>query len=85
MRLIEAGLRREDARFDLFARRTSMSEGADNLSLDEGHRVASATRAGFPLGTVLRLLGDGYVLVRWDGNVLETAHHRDLLRVDRET
>lgn len=61
-----------------------MITGADDPSLSEGQRVASATRTDFPLGTVLRILGDGYVLVRWDGNVLETAHHQDLIRVERD-
>lgn len=62
-----------------------MSNSADDPSFDKGQRVASATRAEFPLGTVLRPLGGGYVLVQWDGNILETAHHRDLRRIDLES
>jgi hypothetical protein len=47
-----------------------------------GDRVAAVTRPGFPLGTVLKLMELGYVLVRWDGDVLETAHYRQLAKAD---
>jgi len=50
----------------------------------EGDRVAAASRPGFPLGTVLKVMDLGYLLVRWDSNVLETAHHRELVRIDTE-
>lgn len=46
-----------------------------------GDRVCAATRPGFPLGTVVQLLDDHYVLVRWDGDVLETADYRQLHKV----
>ena len=48
----------------------------------EGDRVAAVTRPGFPYGTVIKLMELGYVLVQWDGNVLETAHHRELIKAD---
>ncbi|MET0496887.1 MAG: hypothetical protein ABW106_01315 [Steroidobacteraceae bacterium] len=47
----------------------------------EGDRVCAGSRPGFPQGTVIRNLNDGYVLVRWDGDVLETAHHLKLSQV----
>jgi len=43
-----------------------------------GDRVRAVRRTGFPVGTVLGLLDKDYVLVRWDGDTLETAHHEDL-------
>jgi hypothetical protein len=51
----------------------------------EGDRVRALRRTHFPDGTVVKLMELGYVLVRWDGNVLETAHHSELLKVDIET
>lgn len=50
----------------------------------EGARVAAASRPGFPLGTVLKIMDLGYLLVRWDSNVLETAHHRELVAVEMD-
>jgi hypothetical protein len=44
-----------------------------------GDLVRAARRAEFPQGTVVQLLEDGYVLVQWNGQLLETAHHSDLL------
>jgi hypothetical protein len=44
----------------------------------EGARVRAVSRPGFPHGTVVKLLDQGFLLVRWDGDVLETAHHREL-------
>ena len=44
----------------------------------EGDRVRAPRRAQFPQGTVVKLMDGGYVLVRWDGDVLETAHHSEL-------
>ena len=44
----------------------------------EGDRVRAARRPEFPDGTVLKLLGLGYLLIRWDSDVLETAHHSEL-------
>ena len=46
----------------------------------EGDRVAAVSRPGFPAGTVVKLMDRGFLLVRWDGDVLETAHHGDLLK-----
>jgi hypothetical protein len=44
----------------------------------EGDRVRAPRRPHFPQGTVVRLMDNGYLLVRWDGDVLETAHHSEL-------
>lgn len=44
----------------------------------EGDRVMAPSRPGFPSGTVMKRLTQGYVLVRWDANVLETASHSEL-------
>ena len=51
-------------------------------ALLEGDRVSALRRAHFPNGTVMKVMELGYVLVRWDGDVLETAHHSDLTKVD---
>lgn len=48
----------------------------------EGDRVAAISRPGFPSGTVLKLMDLGFLLVRWDSDVLETAHHRDLTKAE---
>jgi len=45
---------------------------------EEGERVRAPARPQFPLGTVVKLMDKGFVLVRWDGDVLETAHHSEL-------
>ncbi|MGH8177877.1 MAG: hypothetical protein ACREV5_16600 [Steroidobacter sp.] len=50
--------------------------------LAEGDRVRALKRPGFPLGSVLRLLNSGFVLVRWDSGVLETAHSAELVKVE---
>jgi hypothetical protein len=47
----------------------------------EGDRVRAPRRPRFPEGTVVKLMDNGYLLVRWDGDVLETAHHSELERV----
>ena len=44
----------------------------------EGDRVRAARRPEFPDGTVLRLMDLGYLLIRWDSDVLETAHYSEL-------
>ena len=49
-------------------------------SFAEGDRVAAVSRPGFPSGTVLKLMDLGFLLVRWDSDVLETAHHRELIK-----
>jgi len=43
-----------------------------------GDVVRALRRPGFPDGTIIQLLDDGFVLVRWRGELLETAHCRDL-------
>lgn len=48
----------------------------------EGDRVSALSRPGFPSGTVIKLMDQGFLLVRWDGDVLETAHHRELTKAD---
>jgi hypothetical protein len=53
-------------------------------SFAEGDRVMAPSRPGFPAGTVVKLLTQGHVLVRWDGNVLETASHGELDRSDSD-
>lgn len=52
------------------------------LSFVEGDRVMAPARPGFPAGTVVKLLTQGHVLVRWDGNVLEAANRSELDRSD---
>jgi hypothetical protein len=49
----------------------------------EGDRVRAIKREAFPPGTVVKVLELGFVLIRWDGDVLETAHHRDLVKLER--
>lgn len=44
----------------------------------EGDRVVAPSRPGFPAGTVVKRLTQDYVLVRWDGNVLETTNRSEL-------
>lgn len=46
-----------------------------------GDRVRADARTGFPDGTVERVLDATYVLVRWDGDVLETADCRKLRKL----
>jgi hypothetical protein len=46
-----------------------------------GDQVRALRRPGFPHGTVVQILDDGFVLVRWQGNLLETAHYLDVERV----
>jgi hypothetical protein len=46
-----------------------------------GDRVCADSRPGFPSGTVEGILDEIYLLVRWDGDVLETADHRKLRTV----
>jgi len=53
-------------------------------SFAEGDRVRAARRAEFPDGTVLKLMDLGYLLVRWDSDVLETAHYSELQKADDE-
>lgn len=44
----------------------------------EGDRVRAPSRTQFPQGTIVKLMDSGFLLVRWDGDVLETAHHSEL-------
>ena len=44
----------------------------------EGDRVRAPRRPQFPDGTVLKLMDQGYLLIRWDGDRLETAHYSEL-------
>lgn len=53
-------------------------------SFAEGDRVRAPRRPDFPDGTVLRVMDLGYLLVRWDSDVLETAHHSELVNVTNE-
>jgi hypothetical protein len=46
-----------------------------------GDKVRALRRPGFPNGSVVQLLDGGFVLVRWQGDLLETAHHTDIERV----
>lgn len=48
----------------------------------EGDRVLARNRPQFPDGTVLRVMDLGYLLVRWDSNLLETAHYTELARAN---
>jgi hypothetical protein len=50
-------------------------------TLTPGDRVRASHRPGFPDGTVVKILEGGFVLVRWDGDVLETAHPRELTKL----
>ena len=43
-----------------------------------GDRVRALRRPAFPEGTVVELLAGGFLLVRWGGQLLETAHHSDV-------
>jgi hypothetical protein len=47
-------------------------------SLATGDAVRALRRPGFPEGTIIQLLDDGFVLVRWRGDLLETAHCKDI-------
>jgi hypothetical protein len=50
----------------------------------EGDRVRAPRRAQFPQGTVVKLMDKGFLLVRWDGDVLETAHYSEVDKVSGE-
>jgi hypothetical protein len=54
----------------------------DRPTFIDGDRVRATQRRGFPHGTVMRVLERGFVLVRWDGDVLETAHQHELTKLD---
>jgi hypothetical protein len=48
----------------------------------EGDRVRAPRRPQFPQGTVVKVMDEGFLLVRWDGDVLETAHYSELEKAD---
>jgi hypothetical protein len=50
-------------------------------SFAESDRVRARNRPEFPDGTVLRVMDLGYLLIRWDSDVLETAHHTELAKL----
>jgi hypothetical protein len=54
----------------------------EKQAFTEGDRVRAIHREAFPAGTVIKVLELGFLLIRWDGDVLETAHHHDLAKVD---
>lgn len=56
-----------------------MPKSAHNFA--EGDRVRAPRRPEFPDGTVLKLMELGYLLIRWDSDVLETAHHSELTKL----
>ncbi len=56
---------------------------ADDGAFTPGDRVCADARPGFPEGTVESILDDIYLLVRWDGDVLETADRRKLRKLPR--
>ena len=51
-------------------------------AFEAGDRVIAPARPGFPAGTVMKLMASGYVLVRWDVNVLETSYCGELNRIE---
>lgn len=53
-------------------------------SFAEGDRVRATRRPDFPDGTVLKLMDLGYLLIRWDSDVLETAHYSELQKTNDE-
>ena len=57
---------------------------SNDCNLQEGDRVRAPHRDPFPDGTVLKLLDRGFVLIRWDSDVLETSHHRDVVKITTE-
>lgn len=40
--------------------------------------MLARNRPEFPDGTVLRVMDMGFLLVRWDSDLLETAHYTEL-------
>ena len=60
------------------SRRGIMRMNKPEHGFAEGDRVRAHRRPQFPQGTVVKLMDNGYLLVRWDGDVLETAHYSEL-------
>jgi len=52
--------------------------GQEKREPQPGDRVCAPQRVNFPTGEVVKLLGDGFVLVRWNGGLLETARAEEL-------
>jgi hypothetical protein len=61
------------------ARITRMTKPVHGFA--EGDRVRAPRRPQFPQGTVVKVMDQGFLLVRWDGDVLETAHYSELEKV----
>jgi len=61
------------------ARITRMNKPVHGFA--EGDRVRAPRRTQFPQGTVVKVMDQGFLLVRWDGDVLETAHYSELEKV----
>ena len=61
------------------ARITRMNKPVHGFA--EGDRVRAPRRTQFPQGTVVKVMDQGFLLVRWDGDVLETAHHSEIEKV----
>jgi hypothetical protein len=49
-----------------------------------GDRVRALRRDDFPDGTVVQLLDNGFLLIRWNGHLLETAHADDVQHSDEK-
>jgi hypothetical protein len=47
-----------------------------------GDRVRARRRPDFPDGTILQVLSDSYLLVQWNGTLLETVHHDDIVHIE---
>ncbi|HYM35528.1 MAG TPA: hypothetical protein VET48_09040 [Steroidobacteraceae bacterium] len=47
-------------------------------SFKVGDRVCAKNRTQFPDGIIVRLLDKGFLLVRWNGNLLETVYHTEI-------
>jgi hypothetical protein len=45
-----------------------------------GDRALAKHRPEFPHGTVVQLLDKGFLVVHWDGELLETVHHTNIER-----
>jgi hypothetical protein len=45
-----------------------------------GDNVRAVRRPEFPQGIVVQILDGGFVLVRWQGDLLETAHFSEIER-----
>ena len=48
-----------------------------------GDRVCAKRRVEFPDGVIVQVLDKDYLLVRWNGNLLETVHRTDIERIEK--